>query len=90
MTLESEIEIPCCRMAEEHGWLRRKLQWVGRRDAPDDLFARDGEIVLVEFKAPGEKPRETQIREHKRFAAVGVKVHVIDNVRAFKRLMGIP
>ena len=78
--IESNIEEPVCEAAVAAGWLVRKVKWIGRVSAPDRLMARDGVILLVEFKRPGESPRPNQAREHKRFADVGVKVHVIDNL----------
>jgi len=80
--IEANIEEPVCAAAEAAGWVVRKVKWIGRVAAPDRLMARDGEILLVEFKRPGETPRATQVREHKRFADVGVKIHVIDSLEA--------
>lgn len=78
--LESYIERETCRAAEANGWIIRKLQWVGRRAAPDRFFAKDGRVVLVEFKRPGEKPRPDQVREIRKLRDAGVEVRVIDNL----------
>lgn len=78
--LERNIELPVCDYAEAGGWIVRKLQWVGRRAGPDRFFAKDGRIVLVEFKRPGEEPGPLQFREHRRLRKAGIEVHVIDSV----------
>lgn len=80
--IEANIEDPVCDAAEKAGWLVRKLQWIGRVGAPDRLMARDGRILLVEFKRPKGGPRPSQAREHRRFASVGVEIHVIDSLEA--------
>jgi len=36
--------------------------------------------VWIEFKAPGETPRRSQILEHERMRMAGMEVHVCDNV----------
>lgn len=59
----------------------RKVQWVGRRHAPDRVVFFAGGIY-VELKAPGEKPRSGQVREHKRMRAAGFDVRVLDTIEA--------
>ena len=77
---ESEIELSVCAWAENHGWLERKLSYVGRKGAPDHMFVGFGQVVLIEFKRPGEEPSEQQAREHRRFAERGVTIHVIEDI----------
>lgn len=79
--IEANVELPVCEYAESRGWLVRKLKWIGRRAAMDRLFARNGRVVLVEFKRPGEEPEPLQVREINRFRKAGIEVHVIDNVQ---------
>lgn len=80
MTLEADIELAVVAWAEDHGWHVRKVAWIGRDGAPDRVFFGHGRTVWVEFKKPGEVPRPIQVREHKRMAAGGARVHVVDNV----------
>jgi len=87
LTLEIEIESAAVAFAEKNGWLARKLQWTGRRAAPDRFFARDGRIVLIEFKRPGGEPRKLQWLEINRLKEHGVEVHVIDNVDKAKEVL---
>ena len=78
-------------------YLRKKVRAVGGKcykficpghiGAPDRLciFPR-GRIYFVETKAPGGKPRPSQLAFHGELAALGVTVRVIDTrekVRAF-------
>lgn len=79
--LESGIENPVVKRAERAGYFVRKVQWVGRIGAPDRLFAReDRGQVYIEFKAPGEEPRRSQVEEHRDMRAAGIEVHVCDSV----------
>lgn len=84
---EIVLEEAAVERAEQRGWLVRKVVYAGRRGAPDRFFFKGGKLLMVEFKKPGEGPREQQEREHKRLAAVGWKVHVIDNWEAFNALI---
>ena len=77
---ESEIELSVCAWAESSGWISRKIAYVGRKGAADRIFVGFGRVVFIEFKRPGEEPREQQLREHRRFAERGVTIHVIDNI----------
>lgn len=80
---ESTVEEACVSYASSRGWLCRKLKWIGRRDAPDRLFVRQGRVVFVEFKAPGETPRPTQDREHAILRGYGCQVRVYDSFEHF-------
>lgn len=94
--LEVSIEDYVCTRAERAGFVVRKLQWIGRKHAPDRLFAKDEKIFLVEFKKPGgkktaqEKLRPGQAGEHKAFAKAGVTIHTVDSITAGLKLLGIP
>ena len=57
---EQAIEQRVCRWAERNGWLQFKFETPGRRAAPDRIFIKDGQIVFIEFKAPGKTPRLDQ------------------------------
>ena len=58
----------------------RKVRWIGRHGAPDRLvMLPSGKTVWVETKAPGEKARPSQIREHERMRRMGQIVEVIDS-----------
>lgn len=91
------------RNVEAHLWARvreaggdyRKLAWIGRQDAPDDFVMfpyhakrrRPAQQLLVEVKRPGEVPHASQLREHDRLRAMGVRVEVVDSIEAVDKLM---
>lgn len=57
----------------------RKVQWQGRVGAPDWLVMLAGSAVFVETKAPGARPRKSQLVEFGRIErASGIPVLVID------------
>lgn len=87
---ELAVEMPVVRRAEAAGFFVRKVQWPGRRNAPDRVFARkDRGTVYIEFKAPGEKPRLSQLREHDRMRKAGMEVHVCDSVDDALEILGL-
>lgn len=75
---ESKVETYLVERVEAEGGLVRKLKWVGRLGAPDRLVLFPGEVLFVEVKAPGEKPRASQVREHARLRSFGAKVYTLD------------
>lgn len=87
---ESSLEEYACKLAEKDGWIVRKLRWIGRRNGMDRFFLKDGRIVLIEFKAPGESPRAGQQKEIDLFRAAGAEVHAVDNPLTALRLLGVP
>jgi len=62
------------------GGMFRKVKWEGRKAAPDTYvsFPRGvsvwGSCCFVELKAPGERPRPDQFREHERMRKAGTRV----------------
>lgn len=78
--LEIDEELKAVAWAENNGWEVRKMQYVGRRGAPDRFFFGYGAIVPVEFKRLkcGIKSdlSDIQKREHAKLKKVGVNVKV--------------
>ncbi|MCX8005092.1 MAG: hypothetical protein N2688_09070, partial [Burkholderiaceae bacterium] len=60
---ERDIERALVAAVRAAGGEVRKVQWVGRRGAPDRLVRLPGRHVWVELKAPGERPTRLQERE---------------------------
>lgn len=70
----------------------RKVKWIGRRGAPDRLvmlpaqfnteatYFRERATLWIELKAPGEKPKPHQRREHEAMRAMGQTVVVVDSI----------
>lgn len=94
---ESIIEKHLVKRVKELGGEVRKVQWVGRRGAPDRLVMlpfgyRSGpnssiRTFWVELKATGIKPEAHQLREHARMRAMGQRVVVIDSIEGVEELL---
>lgn len=87
MTREADIERAACHYAEARGWFQIKIMRASKNGFPDRFYARGGRVVLVEYKAPGEKPGAQQLRRHAELRAAGVEVHVIDNLEDARALL---
>lgn len=88
--MESSIEGLTCDLAEQAGWIVRKLKWIGRRNGMDRFFLKGGRVVLIEFKRPGEVPRPGQQKEIDLFTQAGAEVYSVDNPLKALRLLGVP
>lgn len=97
---ESTIEKHLVKRVKELGGEVRKVQWIGRRGAPDRLvmipigkrpYDRETDqhcgTIWVELKAPGVKPELHQQREHLRMRAMGQRVVVIDSIEGVEELL---
>lgn len=89
---EDYIELNTVRIAEKHGRFQRKVNWQGIKNAPDRVFAHESYVrdIWIEFKAPGEEPRRTQVLEHDRMRAAGMAVYVCDRIDDACRILGLP
>lgn len=86
---EEQVELEVCNKAEMAGWLVRKVSWQGRRGAPDRVFIKDGRLVLIEFKRPGEEPVGQQLREFNRIKSAYSETYWVDNVVDALKILGI-
>jgi hypothetical protein len=93
---ERDIERHLVKRVKALGGEVRKVQWVGRRGAPDRIVMLPdpgpGNGVFnnswwVELKAPGVKPEPHQVREHKRMRKRGQRVVVIDSIEGVEALL---
>lgn len=98
---ESDIEKHLVKRVKALDGEVRKVQWIGRRGAPDrlvmlpftvDYYRPDGILmsspsVWVELKAPGVKPESYQLREHERMREMGQRVVVIDSIEGVEDLL---
>ena len=55
----------------------RRVSWIGRNGANDDLILLPGRHTLVECKRPGKAATIAQAREHTRLRAAGFEVNVV-------------
>lgn len=79
---ESEIESYFVQQVRAAGGISRKFVSPGRKGVPDRIVGFPVErFALVELKATGEKPRDDQVREHKRWRKLGFCVVVIDSLQ---------
>lgn len=86
---EAPIEDDCIAFATNRGYLCRKMQYIGRRSCPDHFIFGKGELLIAEFKRQGKHTADPlQAREHKRYAAAGWQVHIINDRDQFARLLG--
>lgn len=88
---ESDIEKYLVHRVKSLGGEVRKVQWIGRRGAPDriamlpptnnpeDDDPYQGSAIWIELKAPGIKPEPHQLREHERMRKMGQRVEVVDS-----------
>jgi hypothetical protein len=94
---ESQIERYLVKRVKALGGEVRKVQWVGRRGAPDRLVmiparcerwvAYEADNYWIELKAPGKKPTAAQLREHKRMRLCNMTVVVIDSTEGVDALL---
>lgn len=98
---ERDVENYLVQRVRELGGEVRKVEWIGRRGAPDRLvmlparaWSEAGKVratpaltLWVELKAPGEKAKPHQRREHNRMRAMGQFVVVIDSFEGVAELL---
>jgi hypothetical protein len=82
---ESKIESYLVARVKALGGEVRKVNWIGRRGAPDRLVMLPyrkllaPQTIWVELKATGQVAEPHQVREHKRMRAKGQRVEVVDS-----------
>lgn len=88
MTLrESDIRKYLLKCLRDASGALRKVKWIGRNGAPDELILLPGFSCFVELKAPGKKPTWLQKREHEMLRKSGIAVAVIDSLIGVERLV---
>ena len=89
---ERDIEAHLVKRVKARGGEVRKVQWIGRRGAPDRIVMLPAAgldyqaPIWVELKAPGKKAEPHQVREHHRMRMAGQRVLVIDSVETIDEL----
>ncbi len=68
----------------------RRVSWIGRNGANDDLILLPGRHVLVECKRPGKDATPAQAREHDRLRAAGFEVHVVSTTEQIDTIFPAP
>jgi hypothetical protein len=81
---EKDVEKSCKDWARSRDWWVRKFKSPGNRSVPDDVFAKNGRAVWVEFKKPGEVSTPLQVEEQNAMRAVGLEVYAdVDSKEKF-------
>lgn len=96
---ERDIEKYLVERVKALGGEVRKVQWIGRRGAPDRLVMLPiieeltptpriiTHAIWVELKAPGKTAEPHQLREHERMRLMGQRVEVIDSKECVDALL---
>ena len=84
---ESVIEKRLTKGVEELGGEVRKVEWIGRRGAPDRVIFFCGAVVFIELKAPDGKLKPHQAREHARMRKQGAVVEVAYTTQQVDQLL---
>ena len=79
----------CKRWARAHGWWVHKFRSPGHNASPDDVFAKNGVVLWVEFKRPGKRPTEMQQKVINEMLAAGLDVVWVDNIEDFKAVLTV-
>lgn len=79
---ESTIEKHLVKRVTALGGEIRKVEWIGRRGAPDRFVMLPEGCLWVELKAPGKTPEPHQEREHARLRKMGQIVLVLDSIES--------
>lgn len=77
---ESEVEELLAKGVKARGGEIRKVQWIGRRGAPDRRVMLPGCCMWVELKDEGKPLDDHQAREHKRMKDMGEHVVTLSGV----------
>lgn len=54
---------------------------------PDRFYAKNGRVVLIEFKRDGKEPTPIQYQRIKELQNAGVEAYVVDNETDAKRIL---
>lgn len=84
---ESTIEQESKKLAEKCGWYCRKFKSPGYKSVPDRIFAKNGRVFFVEFKAPDKEPTGLQIDEHEEMRDHGLTVYTCDHYEHFMKIL---
>ena len=90
MPSEKQIEAKVCEYARRKGCMALKFSSPGRVNVPDRIFlGPGGKTLFIEFKAPGKKPTEGQVREITRLQELDFSVFWTDSEDRGKELIDL-
>jgi hypothetical protein len=90
---ESDVEDYLHGRVKALGGDYRRVEWIGRSNAPDDRVMLPGKCFWAECKAPGVDMTATargraQLREHTRMRELGEVVYVFDSFESVDKVLG--
>lgn len=77
--LEKRVEKNVSDFAAALGMVSRKFTSPSQRSVPDRIFFYLGTAFFIEFKRFGQRPTESQIIQHEKLRAAGMRVYIVDN-----------
>lgn len=89
MAAESKLEKYLRKRVKKLKGEMRKVRWIGRHGAPDDLVWIPNWLWprMPEIKAPGKPLEDHQVREHKRLRRMGVQCYKLDSEEDIERFL---
>lgn len=87
---ERNVEAYLHQRVKALGGSYRRVSWIGRRGANDDLILLPGRHALIECKRPGEEAEPHQAREHERLRAAGFEVYVVSTFAEIDEIFPLP
>lgn len=75
--LESVVQSRIIKRYEAQGWFVVKLVLTSKPGIPDLLCLKDGKVIFIEVKRPGEKPRPLQDYRINELRGMGFDVQVL-------------
>jgi len=80
--LESKVENYFQQQIRLCGGVTLKFTSPSMRGVPDQIALHNGSTHFVELKAPGGKPRESQIAVHEMFEEQKIPVYTLDSIES--------
>ena len=84
---ESQLERKHREIAVNAGWFCDKIMRTSLNSFPDRFYARQGRIVLIEWKRPGQPVSKQQALRHDQLRAAGVEVYVVRSVEEANEIL---
>jgi hypothetical protein len=87
--LEKDIEREHRRHAKKAGYFVTKIEKTSTDGFPDRFYARDGRVVLIEWKKDDGDVSQIQEKRISELRSAGVEVYVVRDVKTANRILGI-
>jgi len=87
--LESDIERRHRQEATIAGWFVEKIMACARNGFPDRFYAKEGRVVLIEWKRVGQRLTPQQRLRHDELRDAGVEVYVCYSIAEANQILGL-